>query len=343
MGNSGSFGGLRVEVDSHNIVAGECITGKVHLYVRQVVHGSVLSLRFSGKESVSWAEMHSEKDHSGKSTLRKHPHTRSHPLLSLVFPLATFPEGIVPVGQFSYPFSIRTPTTMAASLYLSSGDIRAEIKYALTAFVEGQTNLLKSKAPLAVTRDINPLDGVCEVEERRIRVTSCYCIVRGEVGLAVFVDKDAYFPGETVNIDVKVSNEHCSVPVVGLKAAIRRELVMLDSSDRSIHYNDVLNETVVKTMIPPGKSLRSTQNVHITVPVAEESGKPFSAPSVTGKLLRCRYRLEVEVSFGAWLGCTVTPRTFQDLSIFQRTSADAQDKSAPEGWDPLVLPLATFG
>ena len=333
MGASESFGGLDIEVDSTNIVSGDYVTGKVHLLAKQSIETDGLTLRFTGKEVTCWVETRPE--------TTPFPHKRTHLLLAQSFPLS--PSSLILPGQYSYPFSFPTPTSLTASFSVSKGEVRAEIRYKLVAELGGQGGVGRAKKRVSVTRDINPLEGVEEVEERKFRVKSCCCVDRGELGLAAFLDKDAYFPGDSVSVDAKVNNKDSSLPIVSLKATIIREVSLRDPSSGSLYFSDLLNSSTVKVEIPPGKSLLSTQSVPLSLPIVEASGKPFSAPSVIGKLVRCRYRLELEAGVGGWgAGWNVVPKVTQEVNIFQRTDRVSEGRAPPADWNPAVMPIKKF-
>lgn len=344
MAQGASPGFVRLQLDSHSVVAGDQLTGSILLHLTTPAPTSRLVLKFTGKEIYSYMESRRERDWSGNIVTKKYPKMTKSPIIKQVFPVAVFPAQMIAPGQYSYPFMIRTPSNLLPSLLLDRGESRAEVRYRLVAKADRNTWAQKALAALTVTRDLNPVEGVKTLQIRPARLKSLCCFDRGAVSVSASLDKDAYFPGDTMVISFKVDNKDSGLRVSACKATIYREIALRDPSTGNRNMTEEqVNSASVPADIPAGKSLLSTQTVEIPIRVVESSGKAFTAPTVAAKLLGCGYRVEAEAEMAGWfLCCGQKPKAVLAFSVFKRPFREVQQGEVAKDWSPVVFPLVSF-
>ena len=343
MAQSASSSFIRLQLDSHSVTSGDQLSGSIQLHITIPVPSSVLLLKLTGKEIYTYMESRRERDWSGNIVTRKYPKHDKSPLTKQVFTAAVFPSQMIPPGQYSYPFIIRTAPNMIPSLVLDRGETKAEIRYRLVAKGNRDTFVQKAIAALTVTRDINPLEGVKELQALPARLKSMCCVDRGTASVSATLDKDAYFPGDTMVVSLKVDNKDSGLNVVACSAAIYREFIVRDyhTGNRNV-VQERVNSSSVPADIPAGKSLLSVQTVQIPIRVVESSGRAFTAPSVSGKLVSCGYRVEAQAEMGGWfMCCGQRPKAILAFSVFRKPFQE-KPQELIKNWDPVLFPLVSF-
>ena len=338
-----SQGFIRIQLDSHSLVAGDQLTGSINLHITTPAPTYQLVLKFTGKEVYSYMESRRERNWSGNYVTNKYPKSINSPLIKQVFPVAAFPAHVIPPGQYSYPFMIRTPSNLLPSLLLDRGETRAEVRYRLVAKADRNTWVQKAKSALTVTRELNPVEGVRALQIRPARLKSMCCFDRGTVSVSATLDKDAYFPGDLMVVSLKVDNKDSGLRVVACKANIYREIYLKDHIGNRNLTEERVNSASVPADIPAGKSLLSVQTVEIPIRVVESSGKAFTAPTVSAKLMGCAYRVEAEAEMAGWfMCCGQRAKAILAFSVFKRPFREDRQGEIAQNWSPEVFPVLSF-
>ena len=208
---------------------------------------------------------------------------------------------------------------MPPSLVKDKGDTRVEIRYRLVAKLPDNQVVPSAKEVLTVTREMNAVEIVTIRPEHRAKLKSMCFIDRGQVSISAEIEKDAYSPGETIKITAKVNNSESNLAVSALVANLYREINVLMYSDNRIITEEIVNSSKTPVKIPSGRSLMSIQTVEMGLKVRESNGDSFTTPTVSGKLVKCRYRVDIwtEMS-GCWLCCGDKARAIVPVIIFKK-------------------------
>lgn len=324
---------VQIELFAASVAAGEPLQGVVHLHVPQSLPLAGLLLKLTGKEIT---QLPHNLTQSGANFQGKHY------FLKQEFPLVKFEGTLVPVGHESYPFSIRTPANMSASVSLRRDGVKAEVQYTLT--VKGIGGSIKAKSAFSVVREPSITASARDMPERRAVIRSWCCISRGEVSLSGSLDKDVYISGEEIKAEIRVNNKNCALGVAGLKATIHRTLSVSTPDGLSHSEEDVLNDSFTACSVPGGKdSLLSVQQITVSVPTVEKEGTTFVAQSVRGRLIDCSYTLEIEaVMQGCFSLGGQRAKLFHRLLICKAAATSQSCKVKPNDWTSRVAPLVAF-
>jgi hypothetical protein len=122
MGNTPFSIGLKVDTKGPQI-AGSIIYGRVYLSVSKPHQKArSIQLKVIGKECLVVHHTSQEDDDLGGGgnnrstrTVDQYEHA-THTILEMDYPLHRFPTGIMPVGQFEYPFALQLPENLPSSM-----------------------------------------------------------------------------------------------------------------------------------------------------------------------------------------------------------------------------------
>jgi len=228
MGNTPISVGL--ETDQSQYSAGDTLRGKVYLSVsnkqaREIAAQS-LQIKLIGKES---AVVHHTSNGEGGN--ENHYESSNHVFFNLDYPLRSYVNQTLPVGQYEYPFSLALPQNLPSSFSIRKGESHAEVEYELVAELRqpGLSNTffgsnpqatkvitLQStySTPVADTSVQHPLD---------IIPVTCCCSNRGTMALEVGIDKTVVSPFDQIGVSFRFRNNSSSdvsVVSVGLEQII---------------------------------------------------------------------------------------------------------------------------
>lgn len=198
-------------------------------------------------------------------------------------------------GNFQFPFQFLLDSKLPGTFELARGSsnshgqykpIRANVHYEVEAeiAVPGMfnPNLRHSQEILLY----QPLDRALVGSEtfKEANVTFLCCISKGTVSLAANIDRNAYAPGETVQLRLIVDNSQSQVNLEAASLKLQRSLT-LRAQDKTMQET----VTVVKSTSPPiAIGERCDRQITLQLPLRTE-------PSTNGHLVDCKYELVVQL------------------------------------------------
>lgn len=108
--NKDSYVSIYLSVDRQYYVAGEIIQGEVYLDVKADRNYKSLNLILDGAEAVMWTEQHDKHTHYYTNNYKNY----FNEALLMDF------NGVLPQGQYVFPFALLLPNMMTGSFYISS-------------------------------------------------------------------------------------------------------------------------------------------------------------------------------------------------------------------------------
>jgi hypothetical protein len=129
MGNKPISIGLTVSTKGPH-VAGSIIYGRVYLSIsKQPLQAQSLRLKVVGKENLVVHHTSTEDSNGGNRSRQQHHHQQqtqqqqrdyyehaTHTILEMDYPLCMFKDGVVPVGQYEYPFALQLPEDLPSTM-----------------------------------------------------------------------------------------------------------------------------------------------------------------------------------------------------------------------------------
>jgi len=134
MGIGDSRGGLHIDLENPNVLAGSEITGLVHVVVKETTPAHSLELLLKGKEITRWT--------SGSGKNKTH-HYGNRKFLRWEMPLFVFSEGCLQSRHYSFPFAVSVPGSLPGTFsfaegFFSTRKSSARVIYKLGARVIGE-------------------------------------------------------------------------------------------------------------------------------------------------------------------------------------------------------------
>jgi hypothetical protein len=210
MGNTPVKIGIRLDQDV--VEAGNVLKGRVYLSVQsREQHAKGIHLVLKGEESVLIVRRNGNEHghHSGGDHV--HNHTASSSILHMDVPLTSFPTGVVPPGQYEYPFEWPLPDNIPSTMHCGKGESSCTIEYQLTAYLYNSGSLsflpdYSSTVTVTVaalsTEQVTPVQ--MDLEEFNIK--SC-CADRGTVTMGWDADTIVAAPRGTINVGIMGKND----------------------------------------------------------------------------------------------------------------------------------------
>ncbi len=233
-------------------------------------------------------------------------------------------------GNFCFPFQFildhGLPGTFSLSSYGGSA-FNACVRYEVRAEV-GVPGIFEPN--LKHYQDVlihQPLKQALMASDtyKETKVTFLCCIPKGTVSLAATVDKNAYAPGENVMLNLIVDNSNSKVDLGDFSFKLERSIALY-AEGRSHYESDV----VVRSKcggVPRGE--RAERRMAVQLPHRSE-------PSTDGHLVKCNYRLIVELHVPWSPNVKVT--TPVQIYAPQLTTYSA-NIVMPPNWAPTIMPM----
>mmetsp|Transcript_13136 Transcript_13136/g.20030 ORF Transcript_13136/g.20030 Transcript_13136/m.20030 type:complete len:561 (-) Transcript_13136:2908-4590(-) len=241
MGNTPVKIGIHLE---NAVEAGTVMKGRIYLSVKRVgERARSLNLLLQGEEAAEIVT-HERKDRQRKRLIDR----ASNVLFRLEVPLKAFPSGVIPRGQYEYPFEWPLPDDLPTNMSCRNDDSFCQIEYKLTAYldVQGDTSITDDRSstiPLAINA-ASTLDhpGPVTIDCATFPIKSCF-IHQGSIKLGFDVDTAIAAPQGNINVSIIGKNDS----IVNLKYLTARvvESITWSAAGRNRTSTRILCKTVV--------------------------------------------------------------------------------------------------
>jgi hypothetical protein len=234
--------GLRVNRQPKGEVdfkAGSVLYGRVYLSVSkqpQPAHSVVLKL--IGTEDVvihytTQEERHSDHDRNGGTVHRStvtHDHFShsTNEIFKMEYALHSFAGGMIPVGQYEFPFALHLPHTLPSSMVCRAGQSHCEVQFELVAEVyqqpqQGPSNSFFNSTSkkvhacepiriVSTTPLTNQDDTSLRLPMEMIPITQYCCFRRGVMALETHFHSTTVGVNDRINVQIRCQNRS-TVPI----------------------------------------------------------------------------------------------------------------------------------
>ena len=342
MGGSES-GYLAVQVETHNIQAGDGIAGVVHFHLQSPIQAESLGLKFSGKEYCYWEESSSSTNSDGSTSTSTTSYIGKTSIVKQLFPIFLFQNSQVAAGDYSFPFQILTPTTLPGSFDYHIASTKAHIKYQVSAYINSASaKVKKAKTEVGVTGHMT--EAIVSLQESASAQISTWCCLRqGVVKLGAFINKSAYVPGEMCSLSVEVDNSNSLLDVTRLKATLFRTIRLTATGGGGTIIKLPVNEGYVNQRIAVGHSVSGPTAIHMSLAVQDSKGSVQNATTLKGVNIECVYTVVVRAEMdGCCMCCGQAPEIVREVTIYPMQLPGREMPQAPAYWSPTVMPVAQF-
>ncbi|GAM25341.1 hypothetical protein SAMD00019534_085160 [Acytostelium subglobosum LB1] len=309
-----------IVLNQTSYVGGDTVSGTVELDCHIPFNAKGVLAKFKGFERV-WLQEHrleTEGEGNDKRTVQKlidHRENKEFFRSSIcVYPQ----QGIVNPGHYSFPFQYQLPPTLPGTFSEegkdATGNYQGTIMYKVKATVDvAHKHDLKATSRLVVNERCNDLVKPNYAENRK-----SFLLTKGKLVAQVWMNKNVYYPGETLVNKVKINNTSIKeTRRISIKVSQRIEL-------RAHLYYRTLNKQVYKQEydgVPP--CFYGKRYLPFSIPVHI---KPSSS---IGEHIRSVYQVEVEFDIPGALDLVVTLPLTVFAPQFLYSTLPPQPPSAP--------------
>jgi len=231
-------------------------------------------------------------------------------------------------GNFSFPFQFVLDANLPGTFYTGSrsgpsGSVHFEVGAEVAVPGMFEPNL-KHSQDILICQPLNKQLMAADTY-KETNVTFLCCIPKGKVSLSASIDKNAYGPGDLVQLNLIVDNSNSKVDLENFSLRLDRS-IELRAEGRS-HYE---TKTVVKSKcggVPKGD--RAERQMGIQLPADTE-------PSTNANLVKCSYKVIVELHV-PWSPNVKVSTPVQVFAPVRATYSAVL--TMPSGWAPTVMPM----
>jgi len=335
---------LAIAVQSAAIIAGETVTGEIHLQLGTPLPGSGLFLYFKGVEATQWARNPAEQGKASNSAFSQ-GYSGKHFIVKHRYQVFASEAQILPAGQYCFPFTLRTPLDLPGTFTYEPefnalkqpGRTTGTIRYYLVGKMEGVgVEIGKVKVEVEVSRPLTE-QGDAAVAESSTSLKAWCCCGQGYVRVKADLGKGAFTPNENATVLIDINNEMSSAKASGVRLSLIRKLRLRDTSGSSHLVVDSLVSVDCAQKISTGLDLLSSSRCILTVPI------PQGPVSVHSSLIECDYWVQAEVVMEGLLCGGVSPSVEKRLVVYRPTIDKAvRPKNLPKDWSPVLMPAVAL-
>lgn len=244
--DSSKFGGLKIELENYIVNAGDKVSGKIHIFVKEELPPSQLCLIFKGVERTSWSEQHGKHrvHYSGKSVITK-----------VKYFIHSW-DGVLSPGSITVPFMFVTPTQLPGSFqYFGSDSLQAVVEYYFRIFIKNEKAYFKDKQSIYIA-GIEIYQNIAN-EPVSPNLVSCLCVKKKQITMNVKWINNWYTYGGTIDCVLEVDNTKSLCNVKYITATVFMGLNVVSGSGHTRYFRHELMRTNYYIPIKKGKILNA--------------------------------------------------------------------------------------
>jgi len=278
---------ISIQLERYSYVGGDTVSGVVHLNCVVPFTARGVLVKIKGYEWAEWEEWKTkqiQEDNQTKTERYIHVNKESREFFCDHIPV--YPHsGVVQQGDYHFPFTYQLPASIPGTFYekvgrFSQGDgCRAEIIYFAKAKVDvAFKHDLKRKINFVVNEKFDQ-----NVQPSYGENSKTFMFTSGRLAARVWLDKNVYFPGNTVIAKLEANNTSVK-PTNSLNVIVMRHL---DLYTQGQHYDrkDQIYHQHYKGFEP---SFFGVRWLPFQIPIGVQPS------TTTSKLVRCTYYFVVE-------------------------------------------------
>ncbi|KAL4437943.1 hypothetical protein ABPG74_001114 [Tetrahymena malaccensis] len=355
MGNNSSYasGGIYIQTDQPFYIAGDTVTGKVHVSTLESFPANILSLKIKGYEESYWQEQHQRTHTVRGSDGQERQHTETYyethkgknTFFSHQFPLYIWSTyTYMPAGQFTFPFQFKLMETLPGSYYESGTDrgceYKAVIKYKVKVEINSVNNKkLKNKQDLIIREPLKTYV-TSQYGERVVKPTTWCCIGQGQSHIKCHFERNSYMPGETARMLSDIDNSQCDLAITNLQCSLNKRLRLTSNSGREY----LITKQVCRRDfqgVGAHQTATDSNRRSCEVNLVGTNGTVIQ-PSTRGRLVNCEYNLNILANLEGCICCSDKPEVTVPISIVSPPPPNYGQMQPPPNWNPQVFEVKTF-
>lgn len=314
-----------IHTDKQQYYHGEVVNGTINLAVNTPMHVDAVYLKFKGVQECHFEYQESYKE-GDQTKYRTRTARESDRFVHRRYQIYSY-KCTLANGSFCFPFSFVIDSNLPGTFECRESTYGGSVYYELEAEVAVPGMLtpnLRHSQELIINQPLNQQMQATDTF-KQAKVTFLCCIPKGEVGMAANIDRNAYAPGDQVNLRLQVDNSNSQVNLEAASLKLHRTLT-LRAEGRSFSTT----QTVCKAKSMPIAAGEQTDRfIQVGIPHRSE-------PSTDGHLVNNSYSLEVCLSV-PW---SPNVRINQPVQIYQPARPTfVVVPQMPPNWQPQMMPV----
>ena len=316
------------------------VEGSVYLQVFKSISALRLELIIKANEKVKWDEAPREKAGSQQSiseTIKEQAKV-FEPYQVI---LHSFSGNVEP-GHYQFPFAFQLPEKIPGSFKLLYKTYEGSMTYSLTGLlISSDHSDLKHKAHITIRE--KPAIANYNSPVRATEKLCVCCLIKGSCALECIFQSDTFRSGDEAYVICKADNSECRVPIKFFALELIQHVTLRNKAGKQTVFKRKIMHTEFDGLEAGASSfdrpkllafVLSEKQVDLLTS-KEEKEKSLLQPSVSGRLIDCRYTVEVYPVFDAsFTTCSELPHVVLPLHIYAR-SAPGWVEEAPKEFNPI--------
>lgn len=346
MGGSES-GYLALQLDTRNIQAGAAISGTIHFHLTKALNAQSLCLKLSGKEHIRWEEIEmrrsNRRDILPRARQVTHTYRGKGKIVRQIFPIFVFQDAKVAAGDYSFPFLVMSPANLLGSFSYEAGAMHARVVYHLSAFLlSASSKVQPSKLEVGVSSRLSQAIASM-TDSAATNISTLMCMKKGAVMLNVHVNKNAFVPGEAIEVVVEANNSQSALDVTRVQVTLSRMIRIRLDNGRNHVVKDTINQGYTIQRVRKGDTATGSNALRMVLTVQDSRGSVQNTTTLRGRHIECIYMLRVKAEMdGSCMCCGPAPTLAKEVTIYPVQILGVEMMQAPAGWNPTIMPVAQF-
>ena len=236
-------------------------------------------------------------------------------------------------GSYQFPFSFYLDNNLPGSFTAEFARGKGQVFYKIKGEVDVQSSSLfdkniKGKCPIVINELLQKQLNI-QSNYKEGNVTFLCCFKKGTASMAMTFDKNAYAPGECVNLQIHVDNTNSTAKLQGISLKLV-QTVNLTARGMKSREEVIVCKSSSGPVLPGGKEDRILM---LPLPANLEQ------TSRGGALANCTYSLYVALK----VPYSPDIKLSQDVQIYMPSLPQFQMMNQlPPGWNPTVFPVCAI-
>jgi hypothetical protein len=203
---------IDLALSRYSYVGGDRVEGTVHLHCEVPFTAKGVLVKVRGYELASWEEWKTREKHVGEGRppeQERYLHVHKESKEFFKDSIRVYPHtGVVQPGEYNFPFAYQLPASLPGTFYEHGGSWNhgtgyiAEIIYFAKAKIDVQfKHDLKKKVNFVINEKFDQ-----SVQPSFSQNSKTFLFTKGKLDCKVWLDKNVYFPGNTVIARMEANN-----------------------------------------------------------------------------------------------------------------------------------------
>lgn len=321
MGGSQSTAHLFIAVENNRILPGQDFSCVAHLLLNKKVKSPSLEITFLGEELVRFQ---GDGIKTGKNRIIEFKSSL----------LAHDSKDLSP-GSYSFPFVVEIPKGIPGTFKADMKRFEASIQYKIKAELkERRETIVDNKTEVFIEQAFET-NRYSTLTTHAGTVVCCDCFNKGICTITAHVDKNAYLPQETAKMRIEINNSLSRRALQGLGIMLWRVIRLISTTNEVGLFKKCIYSTNIQVNVQSGVKLLSGKEITLEIPIYSKEIDLDQCASTLGKVVQCRYFIEISTDFGKCMSRVVD---FEVPLIISPKVLLPQAPSAPEDWNPIEMP-----